>query len=413
LSGAIAYDDIVIGSGLSALGTVMGLGQGRRILVLAGPKTGQCAHYQRDRTVPCAYLGLGGLGKYWHGVIPMALASNFGAASTEEFAQLFARFYPHTSLRGHLHQPKLFVPWRPIRPGSELARLQRRSKGTLAIRTRTVARFRWHEAGVTVDTTDGSNYRADRLWIAAGSIHTPALLDRSLGRRVSRGYVSDHAFCYVGLLSGQPPPKIIRTRDGVFFPAHYDAEGKSLYTLRPARFEFRELDFGIELRAAFGMPTGSAVAKIMRRMSSGLFAEALFNRLGVFSKAEYYSVYAQTDVPDAYAISDGNLPLAAQTERILRVAAESRERVPFNGVRHSRRRDLYIPGIHLHHSVAPEALEACGIDQPQSPVKIMDASAVPEIGPEHHSFKLMLRAYARARCASGGEAPVVADRLSD
>jgi hypothetical protein len=175
----------------------------------------------------------------------MALASNFGAASTEDFAQLFARFYPHTSLRGHLHQPKLFVPWRPIRPGSELARLQRRSKGTLAIRTQTVARFRWHDAGVTVDTTDGSNYRADRLWIAAGSIHTPALLDRSLGRRLSRGYVSDHALCYVGLLSGQPPPKIMRTRDGVFFPAHYDSEGKSLYTLRPARFEFRALDIGI------------------------------------------------------------------------------------------------------------------------------------------------------------------------
>jgi len=395
------------------MGLGLGHGHGRRILVLAGPKAGQCAHYQRDRSVPCAYLGLGGLGNYWHGVIPTALSSNFGAASSEDFAQLFARFYPHTSLRGHLHQPQLFVPWRPIRPGSELARLQRRSEGTLAIRTQTVARFRWYEAGVTVETIDGSNYRADRLWIAAGSIHTPALLDRSLGRRLSRDYVSDHALCYIGLLSGQPPPKITRTRDGVFFPAHYDSEGTSLYTLRPARFEFRTLDFGIEQRAAFGLPTGSAMAKIMRRMSSGLLAEALFNRLGVFPKAEYYSVYAQTDVPDAYALGEGSLPLAAQTERLLRGGARSRERVPFEGVRHSRRHNLYIPGIHLHHSVAPETLLACGIDQPQSPVKIMDASAVAEIGPEHHSFKLMLRAYARARRASGGEAPVVADRLSD
>lgn len=392
----------------------LGVGKGRRILVLAGPKIGQGAHYQRDRTVPCAYLGLGGLGNYWHGVIPMALASNFGAANTEDFTQLFAKFYPHTSLRGHLHQPQLFVPWLAIRPGNELARLQHHANGALAIRTQTVARFHWYEGGVTVDTIEGSSYRADRLWIAAGAIHTPALLDRSLGHRLSRGYVSDHAFCYVGLLSGeQAPPKTTRTRDGVFFPAHYDPEGKSLYTLRPARFAFRTLDFGIEQRAAFGMPTGSAVAKIMRRMSPGLLAEALYNRLGVFSNARDYSVYAQTDVPDAYALREGSLPLVAQTEGILRGAAESRQRAPFSGVRHSQRRDLYIPGIHLHHSVAPEALEACGIDQPQSVVKIMDASAVKEIGPEHHSFKLMLRAYARARGASGGGERIVADRFSD
>jgi hypothetical protein len=396
----VLFDEIVIGSGLSALGAVMGFARGQRVLMLAGPKRGQCAHYQQNRSVPCAYLGFGGLGNYWHGVIPMGMSVNFGAARDLEFAQLFASFYPRTTLQEHLHREQLFVPWRPIRPIVELARLQRSSEGRLSIRMQTADRFRWRNSSLTVDTLDGSHYQASRLWIAAGSIHTPALLERSLGGRFSRGYVSDHALCYVGLLPAREPPTVMRTRDGVFFPAHYDAAGKSLYTLRPARFGFRTLDFAIEERAAFGMPTGSAVAKIMRRMSPGLLAEALYNRTGAFPNADCYSVYAQTAVHDAYALKHGSLPIAARTERILRAVSDSRDRVPFAGMRHSQRRNLYIPGIHLHHSVAPEAIAASGIDQPHSPIQIVDASAVVDIGPEHHSFKLMLSAYARTRSAS-------------
>ncbi|MBP8235290.1 MAG: hypothetical protein KAY22_23620, partial [Rhizorhabdus sp.] len=67
------YDDIVIGSGLTALGTVLGLPAARRVLVIAGPQDGQLSHYQAGRPAPSSYLGFGGLGRYWHGVIPTGL----------------------------------------------------------------------------------------------------------------------------------------------------------------------------------------------------------------------------------------------------------------------------------------------------------------------------------------------------
>jgi hypothetical protein len=67
--------------------------------------------------------------------------------------------------------------------------------------------------------------------------------------------------------------------------------------------------------------------------------------------------------------------------------------------RRSQRHDLYIPGIHLDHSVDPVALAGCGMNQPVSPIQIIDASALSDIGSVHHSFKLMLLAYARARRA--------------
>jgi hypothetical protein len=398
------YDDIIIGSGLSALGTVLGLDLQQRVLVIAGPDPGAFAHYDARGLVPCAFIGAGGLGNYWHGVIPMSLTANFGRATELDFAEFFARFYARTPLAQVLRQPQLFVPWQPIRPARELARLAQVNGGALTLRTQTMERFSFAGSGLLVQTLDGSKYRGRRLWIAAGSLHTPALLERSLGGRFARGYVSDHALCYAGLVSGPPAPAITRTRDGTFFPAHYEPSAKTLYTLRPARFAFRKLDAGIEQRAVFGLPTGSAVAKIMRRMSPALLAEALYNRAGVFPKAGAYSVYAQTLVADAYVLRSGELPLEARLERILKATAVARERAPFAGVRRSQRCDLYIPGIHLHHSLDLAALTAHGINQPNSPVQIVDASVVTDIGPDHPSFKLMLLAYARARRA------VVAER---
>ena len=393
----MVFDDIIIGSGLSALGTALGLEPGRRILVLAGPTHGAFSYYDARRVVPCAYLGAGGLGNDWHGVIPMSLTANFGAATETEFAALFARFYPSTSLAGQLRQPHLFVPWRAIRPVPELARLARRSAGTLSTRPQTAERFTWDDTGASVSTRDGAQHRGHRLWIAAGCLHTPRLLERSLGKGLARECVSDHVVCYVGMQGVAPAPLIQRSRDGVFFPAHYAPTGGTLYTRRPARFAFRKLDFGIEQRAVFGLPTGSAVAKIMRRMSAGLLAEALYNRSGLFPAAKAYSVYAQTLVRDAYAFKPGDLPLEARTELIARATAEAREHAPFADLQHSRRNELYIPGIHLHHSLDADAVQARGLNLPGSPVQIVDASCVTDIGADFHSFKLMLLACRRAR----------------
>lgn len=401
----MVFDDVIIGSGLSALGTVMGLDRERRVLVLAGAAAGAFAYYDARRVVPCAYQGLGGLGNNWHGVIPLGLRSNFGGATQAGFAQYLAEFYPHTKLDASLPQSRLFVPWRPIRPARELARLQSQSAGHLSLRTQAAAKFHWQDAGITVRTADGSQYQSRRLWIAAGVLHTPQLLEQSLGRSCARNLVSDHVLSYAGQLRGQPAPKVTRTRDGLLFPAHYPATGQSLYTLRPARFAFRKLDFGIEQRVVFGMPTGNAVARIMRRMSPGLLAEALYNRAGLFPSAEIQSLYAQTPVPDAYVLGSGALPLQVRMDAIAGAMTRAREQAPFDGLLQSRRHEFYIPGIHLHHSVHVPAVQALGINQPDSPIQIVDASVIEDIGPEHHSFKLMLLARDRARGSGATGSP--------
>ncbi|MEO6185780.1 MAG: hypothetical protein ABIP38_00590 [Steroidobacteraceae bacterium] len=393
------YDDIVIGSGLSALATVVGLPASRNILILGGPRPGRFLHYDASGSVPCAYHGEGGLGIAWHGVIPMMLDSSLAPDATE-LKQLLSRFYPAAAEAADIGAAELFVPWRPIRPTPLLERLVARRRGRVTRLPVLATRFSLVAAGVEVDTSAGT-HTGRRLWIAAGALHTPELLDRSLGQRVGRDTISDHVLGYVGQVDGANAPQVRYSRDGMFVSCHVDAGQSALYTLRPARFGFRQLDYGIEQRAAFGLPTGGAISKIARAMSAGLLTEAMYTRLGLLAAAPRHSIYAQVEVPEAYSLRTGTIIELQPRPVTIRARTDAaRAASPFAGTAFSRRSEMYLPGIHLHHSVDVAALEASGVNSPGSPVQVVDASIVPRIGCAHHSFRIMLAAWRRARESS-------------
>jgi hypothetical protein len=398
-------EELIVGSGLTALGAAIGLAA-RQVVVLAGDAAGGFRYYADSADAPCAHLGPGGLGQYWHGVIPTPAVSrddNDGAA----FAALFMQFYPHTDPRAQLHEPRLFVPWRPIRPLREWPRLQ-------AVRG---ARLDWRReaalaielghadagAGAVIVRTAQHTYRAQRVWLAAGCLQTPALLQQALHRPLARESVSDHAIVYLGQIDRAqtpevPAPSVQRTRDGMWVPTTLSSDGNGLCTLRPARFGFAQLDAGIEQRAAFGLPAGSATRKIAAGASPGLIAEALYTRLGLFAGARRQSVYAQVAVRDAYAFDADTGQLGSARLAEIRTATDAmRTQCPWPGLIASRASQLFLPGIHLHHSLQRPALRDAGLGRDAASLQIVDASDRDDIGPAHHSFRLMLAAALRAR----------------
>ncbi len=389
-------DDIVIGSGLAALATAQGLPAARRVLVMAGPAQARIGYYDDQGRVPSHHLGLGGMGNHWHGVIAFGAPGPFKEHASE-FAAYFSRYYPH-ALKGEPQDPaKLFVPWQPIRPAKEWPRLIAQRPGRLRLSHQTASQFQAHHGGVEVVTTDGAKLRCQRLWVAAGTLHTPKLLERSAGVGLARNTVSDHAFCYLGQLHAATAPHVHRTRDGVWFSAQHDKALTALYTLRPARFSFRRLDHGIEQRAYFGLPMGNALAKIARRASPGLLAEAFYNRFGVGAKAAVHSVYAQVCAADAYHFDPDSAALSPNLAALRQATDAARTAQPYTGLVSSQRPELHIPGIHLHHSVDPIALQQAGLNVPGSAVQVVDPSPITDLGPNHHSFRVMLSAYVQAR----------------
>jgi len=372
------------------------------VLVIAGPESPRTLYYEPTSAVPSAHLGHGGLGNFWHGVIPTGGRENFAGSQPTDFEQLCAWFYPGLEVAARLGKPFLFVPWKPIRPAKAWLRLGAERGGKLKLIRQTARRFELGN-GVVVHT-DAGTYRASRVWVCAGALQTPALLDRSLGRVVSRGMISDHVLCYLGQVDRKVNPEVAaprleRTTHGVWFPAGYDAAGTALVTSRPARFEFRRLDFGIEQRAVFGLPPSTVLAKLLRGRSAGLIAEALYNRAGLFPGARMQSIYAQLVVRDAYEVQDGGESLVRRQDTIRSATDALRATFGLQGLQPSRRPDLGLPMIHLHHSVDARAAAAAGLNTTQSLVRVADASMYENIGPEHHSFKVMVGAFVMARAA--------------
>jgi hypothetical protein len=399
----LVFDEIVIGSGLAAIGTVLGLPPARRVLVIDASAAPRSLFYDAAGGVPCAHLGRGGLGNFWHGVIPTGRHVDFTGATAERFAGLFARFFPGTDVEGRIGQPWLFVPARPIRPETTWRRLVSERGAALQFSTARAEYIALTGAGVKISTEDGS-HEAGRVWVCAGALHTPALLGRSFDASLHRSLVSDHAIVYLGLIDRDQhpnvePPRVERTRGGIWIPCRYGTGDASLCTLRPARFAFRHLDRGIEQRAVFGLPMGNALTKILRRASPGLVSEALYNKAGLFPHTRYYSVYAQVSVDDAYELGRHGA-LRPHAGQIRAATDRARANPPWAELLASRRPDVYIPGIHLHGSLSAEALRRTGLNEEGSPVQVMDASLQARIGPEHHSFKIMLAASEQARSRS-------------
>jgi hypothetical protein len=400
-SRTVEYDDVIIGSGLSAIATAVGLPASRKVLVIAGPRPQSLTFYDAVGACPNAAQGFGGLGEYWHGVIPTGL-HGLTCCSKDDLAQLFSYFYPDTDIMQRLGHPGYFVPWKPIRPSREWPRLQAQRNGNIIIASEVAVRLGFNDRTATVETATGQ-YRGLRLWLCSGALHTPRLIDASFKQKLSRSSVSDHFICYFGQRRMPATSNTARlepryTRDGFFLGADYALDGSALCISRPAHFGARVLDKGVHKRFVFGLPTQSIVKRLLWLNSAGLLAEAIFNKTGLFAESDLHNVYAQVDVPDAYDIGKAPCDLLPRTALIRDTIGRSRAAHPFGGeLLPTQRPDCYLPGIHLYGSLDGDKLAKVGVNTAGSPIQIADASLLTGIGPDHHSFRMMAASYAKAR----------------
>lgn len=395
----MVYDDLIIGSGLTALAVAYGLGERNRVCVLAGPTPPQLQWYDQTSQIPCAHNGLGGLGAFWHGVIPFGQPSAFFDTDLKQFEELFRRFYPQP-IESRLGQPWLFVPYRPIRPAQHWKKLYMDRKGLVIHQMRAERIDRCD--GIWTASVGKQQYRAHRIWLAAGALGTPALLENSPGLAgAGRSHVSDHAIIYLGQLDRRRhqqvlPPKIERNASGVWMLGSYDGSRNGLISTKPARFSYAKLDYGIEQRSAFGLPTSGLVTKVIRAGSLGLVSESLFNKFGFFPDAKRLSAYAQIRISDAYQMQVGTCALRPDLPTIQKTIQNFRNALDWPELECSEKPELFIRGIHLHNSLDLMLLMKKGMACDAN-FTIVDPSVIVDIGPEHHSFKAMVKAYSLAK----------------
>ena len=294
-----------------------------------------------------------------------------------------------------LGRDRLFVPYQPVRPQAYWPRLQKWHGASLTIRLHLADHLQQDGRGWVV-SVGADRLRAQRVWLAAGALGTPRVLQRSPGLDISvRSHVSDHVILYLGQIDrrahpDEGAPAITRTPSGIVMPFRTDALRHGVVTTKPARFDYRRLDHGIAQRAAFGLPTAGVIGKLLRAGSPGLVAESLFNKFGLFPAAQRLSVYAQVRVEDAFRVEPGGAGLTPMLDVIQRETDRCRAALAWPALTPSRRTELFVRGIHLHRSLDASRLSASGLH-------VADASLLDRIGPEHHSFAVMARAMVRAQ----------------
>lgn len=397
----MVYDDLIIGSGLTSVAIAYGLGPNNRVCVLSGSSHPELQWYDQACRIPCSNTGFGGLGAFWHGVIPMGRTSNFFQTNQDQFRELFSHFYPEP-IESRVGKPWLFVPYSPIRPAKHWKKLcaERANLVLMHVKADRIER----DQGVWTVHVRDTRHRAHRLWLAAGALGTPALLENSPGFAGSaRTHVSDHVILYLGQLDRSrhrllPTPKIERTASGIWMLGSYDTSGRGLITTKPARFSFATLDHGIEQRSAFGLPTSGLVAKLFSASSLGLISESLFNKLGLFPNADRLSAYAQIRIGDAYQMHLERHGLTPNLQNIQNGIADFRSGLHWPELECTSKPGLFIRGIHLHNSLNLTSFEQASANFNGS-LFVADPSAIPDIGPDHHSFKAMVNAYTLAKGA--------------
>lgn len=343
-----------------------------------------------------SFSGVGGLGNFWHGVVSTAARAPFVCQYHKEVAELFRHFYPRTSIEEKIGQPWLFIPRRPVRPRREWKRLMEDRGGNLYLVQLSVDRFEVSDGGVRI-LSGAEAFQSKRLWIAAGALNSPAILIQSISSNLERAFISDHIIGYIGQLqrhSRDPSRSVEREVNGFWLNFDFSPDGNAIFVQRPARFDYTKLDRPIENRALQSLTTRHAIVNLFKTASPGRAAEILFNRFGLFPNAKVANVYAQMPVNDAFVFDarSGNVDYVANNARTFADLS-----VPLRGLTRSSRHDAYLRGIHLHHSVNLDALTAAGLESDKSFVRVVDASVISQIGPEHPTFHVMARAYRLAR----------------
>jgi hypothetical protein len=179
-------DHCIIGSGLAALGAVMGLrDQGVQDLYLISDSRDDLEHYIPIQIL--RYLGLGGTSRFWHGVIPTR-------PDLPLRKHIFKSFFDHdTDMWGTDH---LFVPKVPLRSGPLLQKMLSPVQRIAATATHVTLQ----DGMFKVVLHNGETVLSRQIWCAAGVIGSLGILHRS-GFCSDPVIIGDHICGFSGMLT--------------------------------------------------------------------------------------------------------------------------------------------------------------------------------------------------------------------
>lgn len=385
-----APDLIIIGSGLAGLGAARAVAEAGAKALLITDHEDEVEFYTPRQILRA--LGLGGTSRYWHGVIPTEGAD-------QALQSQVAAFYraPETIWAGD----NLFVPRVPVRTADHFAALP-----GVAVRPAHVTALAPGPDGFVLTLQDGTDLSAplsaSRVVLAAGVLGTLDLL-AGAGLAPAETWIGDHICGFVGMIDRAALEAVLsrpmvadRGPDGYAVPALTSADGRVLFTFRPARLEMRDPVRQNRGGPKFAASKGRILRDLILSGSFGRLAEAVALKTGRGFVTDKYAIHFQAECPQCHRWRAGGHrdgPKDAPKDAALQHAFD-RDAVTAHvagqaqaafGIETLPVQDYYY-GTHL--------FGAQGLTAPlPDGLVVADATTRPAIGGGHHSFDQMTRAH--------------------
>ena len=270
----------IVGSGMAALGVLEGINEKNELKKtrLIHAKTSDISYSESGSLrKSIESLSNGGNSNLWHSVISrFSNQENVNHASNVLFDNLFPNSAKINKLASYS-----FIPFFPIRP---LKKIQDKRKEIKDLIDDTILYVEKDKLNNVLIHGSKSSYNTRNLFLCTGSISSIKLLSDSNIINIKKTTVSEHLVGYFGQFQGPLTTKqIIRTKEGHYKKFHeIKLDNRSLYvTLRPANFDFKNIEKANEFRNFFGRNSKSIVTSLVKKFNLGLILEAFYNKFGI------------------------------------------------------------------------------------------------------------------------------------
>lgn len=330
-------------------------------------------------------LGLGGNGDSWHGVSSLFRDVELSEKEMTNLHRLFRNKYKVYGKKNWdlLKKSYSYIPLFPYRPKRNLNKC-RLDNLALDIKVK--------DDMVSIQTN--KNIVNSKVCVlAAGSLNSVSLLQNS-GLCDDTVFLDEHMVGYFGQI----------TFRNVLFPdvkwrglGHFKKfiridldENRVLYVnIRPALFDFKDINKASEARRVFGSNTKNVIKKVISSFSLGLCLEAVYNKFGITLPSRTFNIVGHLQIRQNVRVEKGQISYAvnnmsfSQNDLDILNNALTNLSGEIKGISISNDVDL-APGLHYQNVI--------GVNRRYGNLRV-EGSMFLSSSPEHPTLAMIIRDY--------------------
>lgn len=323
------------------------------------------------------FLGLGGLGNFWHGVINTNSIprNDFSYKNILTVFELVMGFSPKPE-----DLNKEIIPLTTLRPKKLLDKLSNNTK----ILPKSIS-LKESSSQVKVNFSNGTFEYFDKVFVCSGSINNNDVLVNS-GLAKTNNRVSDQVIFYenkVLRVSDKISDKLKTKKRLGYIAREYDLIDHIKVTYRPV---YGRNKSHIKNKSIYSNSPLRVVLSLMNPVNFVHIFESLYLRYGIQFPTKRCRRFFQVDIKDCYYWDDGNLKVDHfKIQKLLKKLHKSNITINESDI---------VSGIHYYNTLI-DVSSIVGQYNSNENKKIyhISSSSLSEVGPEHFTFRLIYNSF--------------------